>query len=90
MTNLEIELRDKILKRLNLSHIEPGTISGDTVLFNEGIGLDSLDALELGILVEQDYGIVIGVAERGRSIFGTLGDLARFVEQNLHRDHPKP
>ena len=86
MTPREIELRDKIIKRLNLSHIDPTSITSGTSLFKDGLGLDSLDALELSVLIEQDYGIVIGVSERDRSVFGTLGDLAGFVEKNLCRD----
>lgn len=86
LQDLQIELRDKIIKRLNLAHVDPATITSETSLFKNGLGLDSLDALELSILIEQEYGIVIGVSERDRSVFGTLGDLAAFIEKNRNRD----
>lgn len=87
MTAFENELRDKLLKRLNLTHVDPATVTSDTALFGEGgMGLDSLDALEVCILVEQSWGITIAVAERNRAVMGTLGNLALFVQQNLHRD----
>ena len=82
----ELELRDKLIKRLNLTYIDPATVHGDTVLFHDGLGLDSLDVLEIGILIEEDYGIVIGEHERTASVFGTLGTLAEFVRTNLQRD----
>jgi acyl carrier protein len=86
LSHLEIELRDKIIQRLNLTAIDLGTINGDTPLFKEGLGLDSLDALEIGILIEEDYGIVIGQHERNRTVFGTVANLAQFVAANLNRD----
>jgi len=87
MNAFEIEIRDKLLKRLNLTHVDPATVTSETALFGDtGMGLDSLDALEIAILVEQDYGITIAVAERNRAVMGSLGNLATFVQQNLHRD----
>ena len=87
--DLEAELRAKIVERLNLGHVDPEEIRSDTPLFRGGLELDSLDALEITVLVEEDYGIVIGVAERNESVFGTLGDLARFVRANYRRDIEK-
>ena len=89
MTGFEIELRDKILKRLKLFDVDPATVTPETFLFEGGMGLDSVDALEIAILIEEDYGIVIKVSERDRSTFGSFGQLVRFVEANLHRDIPK-
>jgi acyl carrier protein len=87
MNAFENEIRDKLLKRLNLTHVDPATVTSETALFGEGgLGLDSLDALEIAILVEQEYGITIAVAERNRAVMGSLGNLAGFVQQNLHRD----
>jgi acyl carrier protein len=86
MSPFEAEVFEKLRRRLNLMHIDPATVTSDTVLFNEGLGLDSLDALEIVVLVEQDYGIVIAVAERTRAVFGTLGNLAGFIEKNRNRD----
>ena len=88
MNALAIEVRDKLLKRLNLSHVDPSSITEQTTLFgaNGGLELDSLDALEIAILVEQQYGIAISVAERTSDVFGTFGNLVAFIAKNRNRD----
>ncbi len=86
LSGLEQELLEKIIARLNLGFVDLTALTGDTALFQEGLGLDSLDALEIGILIEEDYGIVVGPAERNRSVFGTIRELAQFVERNRNRD----
>ena len=88
LSDFEKELLGKILDRLELTDVELDTVGSDTILFEEGLGLDSIDALEIGVLIEEDYGIVIMTSERTGSIFGTVGDLARFVEENRGRDNP--
>jgi acyl carrier protein len=86
LDSLERELMGKIVTRLALGYVDLSTISSDTPLFGGGLGLDSLDALEIGILIEEDYGIVVGPSERDRSVFGTIRELAQFVQRNLQRD----
>jgi acyl carrier protein len=86
MTDLEIELRDKIIERLGLEDVDVETISGDTALFGSGLELDSIDALEIEAMIAEDYGIVILTSERTGSTFGTFNALAEFVQQNLNRD----
>ncbi|MBI4706276.1 MAG: acyl carrier protein [Deltaproteobacteria bacterium] len=86
LPNLETELRDKIVARLALRDVDPASVTRDTPLFDGGLGLDSLDALELTVMLEEDYRIVVAVAERDAAIFGTLGTLADFVRTNYQRD----
>lgn len=86
MTEFENDLREKLIERLDLSDVEPDKVSGDTPLFDEGLGLDSIDALEIAVMVEEAYGIVIQTSERTRENFGTLGTLAAFIQRNLNRD----
>lgn len=86
--SFERELLDKIVGRLRLKDVDVDAVTRDTALFERGLGLDSLDALEITVLVEEDYGIVVSVAERSESIFGTLGTLADFIQNNLRRDIP--
>jgi acyl carrier protein len=86
LKDLEDELRRKLTERLGLGHLDPGTIASDTPLFKGGLELDSLDALEITVLVEEEYGIVIGVAERTEAVFGTLGSLAAYVRDHFQRD----
>jgi acyl carrier protein len=86
MTELEIELRDKLIARLDLKDLDPSQITSESRLFGADMGLDSIDALELEVMIQEHWGIQIKASERNRSTFGTLGDLARFIQANLGRD----
>ena len=87
-SRFELELRDNILKSLDLEEIDKETISGDSFLFGkgQGLGLDSIDAIEIEVMIKREYGIDIKPSERNRATFGTLGDLAEFIGQNMNRD----
>ncbi len=86
MTKPEIELRDKLIEHLGLEELDPEVITDKTSLFNKGLGLDSIDAIEIEVLVKTEYGIDILPSERTASTFGTLGDLSNFIQENLNRD----
>lgn len=80
---LQEELKTKILKALNLEEIKPEEVDADASLFGEdGIGLDSIDALELIVLLEKDYGIRIKDPKDGKEIFKSIHVLADYVEAN--------
>ena len=80
---LQEELKTKILKALNLEEIKPEEVDADAPLFGEdGIGLDSIDALELIVLLEKDYGIRIRDPKDGKEIFKSIHVLADYVEAN--------
>ena len=76
------ELKSKIIQRLNLLEIDPKDIHADDALFNDGLGLDSIDALELVVIFEKDYGITVNDIELLTPHFETLSTLAQFVEEN--------
>jgi len=86
MTEFEILFRDKVVKYLNLQDVDPGSITRETVFFGGGLGLDSIDAIELVIMVEKEYGIVLTVPERNQTVFGSFGALCDFVAANRGRD----
>ncbi|MCP4599030.1 MAG: acyl carrier protein [Proteobacteria bacterium] len=86
MTNFELELMNKLIAQLGLEEIVPETITRDTLLFGEGLELDSIDAIEIEIMVKAEFGIEILPSERNRSTFGTFGNLSDFIESNLNRD----
>ncbi|HEY3450954.1 MAG TPA: phosphopantetheine-binding protein [Myxococcales bacterium] len=86
MTPSEASLFEKLRRALNLTHIDPSTITGETPLFGQGLELDSIDVLEISTMLQKEYGVVVNVAERGKEIFGTVGTLAAFVERNRGRD----
>lgn len=82
MSALTSELTNLIIEHLNLEDVDPATVDPEAELFGEGLGLDSVDALELVMLMETKYGAKIENTDTGRSAFATLKTLATFVEQN--------
>jgi acyl carrier protein len=73
------ELKAKIIETLKLQDITPEQIDDDAPLFGTGLGLDSIDALELVVLLEKHYGIVIKDIEEGRPAFRSVKTLAEFI-----------
>jgi len=78
------ELQTKIISALSLEGVEPGQIQLDAPLFGTGLGLDSIDALELVAMVEQEYGIVIQDRPTADVAFRSLRSLAEFVAQSTN------
>ena len=80
MTNLEMEIKSLIVEALNLEDIVPGEIESEAPLFGEGLGLDSIDALELGIALRKKYGIVLNSDDPAtRNHFRSVHNLANFI-----------
>lgn len=80
MENLPDELKAKIIRSLNLQDITPAQINNDAPLFGAGgLELDSIDALELVVMLEKEYGIVIKDIEEGRPAFKSVNTLADFI-----------
>lgn len=73
------ELKAKIIESLNLQEVTPEQIDDDAPLFGTGLGLDSIDALELVVMLEKHYGIVIKDIEEGRPAFRSVRTLADFI-----------
>ena len=72
MENLKLELKAKIIENLNLEDVEVGDIANDDALFGDGLGLDSIDALELIVMLDKDYGIKLSDPKQGKSIFESI------------------
>lgn len=83
MGNLVEELKTKIITALNLENVIAADIKADEPLFGTGLGLDSIDALELVALLEQDYGIIIQERQVADRAFASVRALAEFVA--VHR-----
>ncbi|MEJ2608863.1 MAG: phosphopantetheine-binding protein [Candidatus Thiodiazotropha sp.] len=80
------ELRELLIKELNLEDVRPEDIKDDEPLFVDGLGLDSIDALELAIVIERKYGIKIKSGDsRNTEIFTSLAALAKYIEENRVR-----
>lgn len=73
------DLKSKIIQSLNLQDITPEQIDDTAPLFGSGMGLDSIDALELVMMLEKHYGIVITDIEQGRPAFQSVRALADFI-----------
>ena len=81
--SLELELKQLIIESLALEDVEPEHIESGAALFVEGLGLDSIDALELAMALEERYGVRIGDdPELNRQIFASVRNLAAYVGEN--------
>ncbi len=76
------KLKVQIIEQLNLEDMEPEDIDADEPLFGEGLGLDSIDALELIVLLEKEYGIKIQNPKDGQKIFYSVKTMAEFISAN--------
>lgn len=77
---LRESLKRLIVERLNLIDITPEDIGDDLPLFKTGLGLDSIDALELTLNVEKEYGVKIANSEQALEAFQSVATLAQFIE----------
>ena len=82
MEELIQKLKVQIIEQLNLEDIEPNEIDENEALFGDGLGLDSIDALELIVLMEKDYGIKIQDSSKGKEIFFSIKTMAEFIQAN--------
>ena len=82
MDNLKQTLKEQIIERLNLKDLKPEDIGDDQPLFVEGIGLDSIDALELIVLMQQEYNIKLSNAEDGPRVFHSIRSMAEYITAN--------
>jgi acyl carrier protein len=79
MEELIAELKAKIVAGLALEGVAPGDIDPDKPLFVEGLGLDSIDAVELVVILERDFGIRLKDMETAKAAFKSLRSLAEFI-----------
>lgn len=78
------QLKVMLVDKLNLKSVTPDTIADDNALFGpEGLGLDSVDALELVLAIESEYGIQIQDEEVGREAFASVDVLCAFINERL-------
>jgi acyl carrier protein len=82
MDSLIEQLKKRIIEILNLEDIFPDDIDSSAPLFGEGLGLDSLDALELVVMLEKDYSIKITDIEVGRKAFASIMSMAEFIREH--------
>jgi len=85
MKELKEELKNKIIQELNLGHLSVQDISDSDPLFKEGLGLDSIDALELIVMLDKDYGIKLNDPTEARKVFQSIENLASYINKNRLR-----
>ena len=76
------KLKGEIIKQLNLEYLKKEDIDADAPLFGTGLGLDSIDALELNVLLEKNYGIKIPNPHEGRKVFQSIRTMAEYIQAN--------
>ncbi|MDB5147104.1 MAG: acyl carrier protein [Mucilaginibacter sp.] len=76
------DLKEQIIEQLNLQDVKPEDIGDDQALFGDGLGLDSIDALELIVLLQQKYKVKLSNAEEGPKIFRSVRTIAEFIESS--------
>ena len=82
MEELLVKIKEQIIEVLNLEDIEPEDIDTDAPLFGDGLGLDSIDALELIVLLEKQYGLKIEDPKDGKKIFYSIRTIAEYIEEH--------
>ena len=76
------ELKTRIIEALKLADLKPEDIHADAPLFGEGLGLDSIDALELMLLLEKNYGIKLKNPAEGKEVFKSVRTMAEYIQAN--------
>jgi acyl carrier protein len=77
------KLKKIIIEELNLEDVSPEDIEDDAPLFGEGLGLDSLDAVEIVVLVEKHFGVEVKSIDEGREAFSSINALAAYIEKRM-------
>ena len=81
--DIKTKLKEVIVEDLNLEEVSPADIGDDEILFGEGLGLDSLDAVELVVVVKRHFGVEIKDMTEGREAFASIASLAGFIEERM-------
>jgi len=81
-TELKEKLKSQIILFLNLTDLTPADIKDDEPLFGDGLGLDSIDSLELIVLLKREYGINIQDPKEGRKVLVDVNTMAEYIENN--------
>lgn len=82
MSELKEELKAKIIEQLNLEDVSVEDIADNDALFGDGLGLDSIDALELIVMLDKDYGIRLSDPKEGRKIFESVQVMADYIQEH--------
>jgi acyl carrier protein len=79
---LKQQVKEQIIQFLNLTTVKPEDIKDDEPLFGEGLGLDSIDSIELIVLLSREYGITIQDPKEGRKILTDINTMVEYIEKH--------
>ncbi len=82
MNALIDKLKEEIIEQLNLEDVKKEDIDNDAPLFGSGLGLDSIDALELIVLLEKNHGIKVANPQDGKKIFESVRTMAAYIQEH--------
>jgi acyl carrier protein len=85
LMTIKENLKKILIEELNLEDLTPEEIEDDAPLFGEGLGLDSLDAVELVVLLEKHFGVVVKNLDEGREAFQSVNTLVALIEERLNQ-----
>jgi acyl carrier protein len=88
MNTLIEELKVKLIEILNLVDVKPEDFDENSQLVGGELGIDSIDVLEMVVMVEKDYGVLINSQEVGQKIFASLASLAEYIQENSSESSP--
>lgn len=82
LAEIRKKLKGLLVSELSLEDVNPDEIADDEVLFGEGLGLDSLDAVEIVVILQRHFGLEVKDMEQGREIFYSIDTLSRYIYEN--------
>lgn len=85
MEELILEFKKHLIEELNLEDLSPEDIDNDAPLFGEGLGLDSIDALEILLILERKYGIKLRNSADAKAIFKSVRTIAEYIRGNRQK-----
>jgi acyl carrier protein len=82
LAEIRTKLKELLVSGLSLDDVNPAQIKDDEILFGEGLGLDSLDAVEIVVLLQRNFGLEVKDMKEGKQIFYSIDTLSRYIQEN--------
>ena len=86
LSEIRQKLKEYLVEQLSLEDITPEDIKDEEPLFDEGLGLDSLDAVEIVVILQRHFGIAVKDADMGREVFESVNTLAEYIYKHAEQE----